>query len=187
MRASCYLRLWGSPTSAALKLFPPRDVSSSGLVSTVAPKALLFPEPHNVFRKAWDFPSAPNCRFFHVCTPTMPLRVRPRGCYPCAVAQCGSATQRVLHQQLHVSMRGVTKPCASDPGGKPKSQSWSKNLKAFGFPTFSFPAFGGIWSFWLGKLTFPSQAAFGEGHLQIQSQSIALPKHQPRHEVAPSL
>ena len=141
----------GFPTSAALKLFPPQDVPSSGLVSIVAPKSLLFPEPHNVFRNAWGFPPAPNCRSFHICPPTTSLRERPRGCDPCPVAQRGSAARRVLHHQLHVSMCGVTEPCASHARGKPKSESWSKNLIAFGFPTFRFPAFGRIWSFWLGE------------------------------------
>lgn len=129
--------------------------------------------------------SAPNCQSFHGCPPSAASRARPRGCAPRPVAQRGSAAWRVRHHPLRVSMCGVTKPCASDPGGKPKP--WSKNVIAFGVSTFSFPAFGGIWGFWLGKLTFPSQTAFGEGHLQTQSQSVALPKDQPRHEVASSL
>lgn len=84
------------------------------------------------------------------------------------VAQRGSAAQRVLHHHCCVSIRGLTKPCASHPRGKTKSESWSINLTAFGFPAFGFPAFGGIWSFWLGKLS-SSQVDFGETQSPVQT------------------
>lgn len=98
-----------------------------------------------------------------------------RGRGPRPVAQCVSAAWRVLHHHFCVSICGLTKPCASHPRGKTKSESWSTNLTAFGFPAFGFPVFGGIWSFWLGNLSSP--------HRWI----LVTPKPQPRHGVGPPL
>lgn len=111
-RPSHHLSLW-LPTSAALKLFPPRAVPSSSLISTVALKSL----PETTFSEELGF-LVSSSQSFHVCLPITSLCPRTRGCGPRPVAQCGSAAQSVFHHHFCVSIFGLTKPFASHLKGQ---------------------------------------------------------------------